>query len=360
MPLLSIDEFKQAVEFNIDHGVKRSILGLGGSGIGKSAVIADISNSRGIGLIDLRLLLYTEVELKGVPFPSDDNKTTKWLHNSILPIEERDGKSGILLIEEITSASKRVQAAAYQLIYDRKLGDYKLPDDWYVVALGNREDDNGVYVQMPSPLANRFEILTISHDLEIWKRDFAYKHNVNPLVIAYLNYLPDRLHTFNPESESLAFASPRSWEAASDILNATENDIDSKLVLNKICGNIGDIEGNSFIQFCKLKDTLSSIDDILAGKEIAVPEKDDQKYLLISSMINRFLYLKDAKTVSADNLEKVKNAINFVLKFSPEFTILALRDLIYLNKKLVRNIFLTKLEDDSILEFLTKNKYIFD
>ena len=122
MSTINIEQFEKIVEFNIDNNIKRAILGLGPSGIGKSAVIKQITQKKNMGLIDLRLLLYTETDLKGIPFPNKEENRTCWLPNDILPDENRDGKRGILLIEELTSAPKRVQAAAYQLIQDRKLG----------------------------------------------------------------------------------------------------------------------------------------------------------------------------------------------------------------------------------------------
>ena len=122
MSTINIEQFEKIVEFNIDNNIKRAILGLGPSGIGKSAVIKQITQKKNMGLIDLRLLLYTETDLKGIPFPNKEENRTCWLTNDILPDENRDGKRGILLIEELTSAPKRVQAAAYQLIQDRKLG----------------------------------------------------------------------------------------------------------------------------------------------------------------------------------------------------------------------------------------------
>ena len=206
MSTINIEQFEKIVEFNIDNNIKRAILGLGSSGIGKSAVIKQITERKNMGLIDLRLLLYTETDLKGIPFPNEDKTRTKWLPNDILPNVERDGERGILLVEELTSAPKRVQAAAYQLIQDRRLGEYILPEGWFIVALGNREDDNGVFVQMPSPLANRFEIHDIGYDLDIWKKNFAYKTGVNPFVISYLNFKPGALHNFVPDSTSMIFA----------------------------------------------------------------------------------------------------------------------------------------------------------
>lgn len=361
MSTINIEEFQKIVEFNIDNDIKRAILGLGPSGIGKSAIIKEITEKKKMALIDLRLLLYTETDLKGIPFPNKEENRTCWLPNDILPNESRDGKRGILLIEELTSAPKRVQAAAYQLIQDRRLGEYILPDKWYIVALGNREDDNGVFVQMPSPLANRFEIHTIGYDLDIWKKNFAYAKGVNSLVISYLNFKPSALHNFIPDSNTMIFASPRTWHAVSDILNANSLEMDSDILRYKIEGNVGEIECNSFLQFCKLKDELVSADDIISGVEVDIPVGQDKIYLLIGSIISK---LDDIRELTMDDMNEVfiskfTNAINFFLKLKPEFTILALKDLVSLNTSLVKRLFIEELDNDEILDFIFENDYIF-
>lgn len=361
MSTINIEQFQEIVEFNIDNNIKRAILGLGASGIGKSAVIKQIAEKKNIGFIDLRLLLYTETDLKGIPFPNKEESRTCWLPNDILPNVNRDGERGVLLIEELTSAPKRVQAAAYQLIQDRRLGEYILPDGWFIVALGNKEDDNGVFVQMPSPLANRFEIHTVGYDLDIWKKNFAYKVGINPLVISYLNFKPSALHNFIPNSNTMIFASPRTWHAVSDILNADILDMDSDILRYKIEGNVGEIECNSFLQFCKLKDELISVDDIINGIDVEIPSEHDRIYLLIGSVISKFDKIKDLDidNLDEDFMEKFTNAINFFLKLKPEFTILALKDLVSLNKNLVKKLFIEELDNDDILNFISKNDYIF-
>lgn len=362
MSTINIEQFQEIVEFNIDNNIKRAILGLGPSGIGKSAVIKQITEKKNIGFIDLRLLLYTETDLKGIPFPNKDQSRTCWLPNDILPKLDRDGDTGILLIEELTSAPKRVQAAAYQLIQDRKLGEYILPQNWFIVALGNREDDNGVFVQMPSPLANRFEIHTIGYDLDIWKKNFAYKQDINQLVISYLNFKPGALHNFIPDSNTMIFASPRTWHAVSDILNTNKLEMDSKILRYKIEGNVGEIECNSFLQFCRLKDELANVEDIIDGMEVDIPSEQDRIYLLIGSVISKLSKLKELtmETLSEDFMNKFTNSINFFLKLKPEFTILALKDLLSLNKNLVKRLFIEELDNDEILEFISENDYIFD
>ena len=164
----------------------------------------------------------------------------------------------------------------------------------------------------------------------------------------------------------MIFASPRTWHAVSDILNTNIFDFDDDILRYKIEGNVGEIECNSFLQFCKLKDELISVDDILSGKDIEIPTEHDKIYLLIGSIISRLEFLNKIKSIDdiddidEELIEKLENAINFLLKLKPEFTVLGLKDLVSLNKKLVKGLFIEELDNDDIIDFITENDYIFE
>ena len=160
----------------------------------------------------------------------------------------------------------------------------------------------------------------------------------------------------------MIFASPRTWHAVSDILNTNIFDFDDDILRYKIEGNVGEIECNSFLQFCKLKDELISVDDILSGKDIEIPTEHDKIYLLIGSIISRLECLNKIKSIDdidEELIEKLENAINF-LKLKPEFTVLALKDLVSLNRKIVKKLFIEELDNDDIIDFITENDYIFE
>ena len=142
----------------------------GAPGIGKSSIVKQIADETGVGFIDLRLALMDPTDLKGIPFYDKDSHTALWAPPAFLP---REG-SGILFLDELNSAAPSVQASAYQLILDRKVGEYELPDGWAIVAAGNRESDRGVTYRMPSPLANRFVHFEMEVDVNDW-RLWAYK-----------------------------------------------------------------------------------------------------------------------------------------------------------------------------------------
>ena len=122
-------------------------------------------------------------------------------------------------------------------------------------------------------------------------------------------------------------------------------------------------ECNSFLQFCKLKDELVSVDDILSGVDVEIPTEHDKIYLLIGSIISRLEDLRqinDIDDVDEELISKFENAINFLLKLKPEFTVLGLKDLVSLNKKLVKGLFIEELDNDDIIDFITENDYIFE
>ena len=206
---MTIAEFRQCVEYNIDHNIKHAILGLGAPGVGKSQIIRQIGKKYNFKVIDVRLAQMSEVEIGGLIYPNAERTKTIWLSPEILPDEERDGKNTILLLDEITSCTKRVQVAAYQLILDRKIGQYTLPEGCFVVALVNREDDDGVYIQLAGPLADRFEIHYIDVDFDSW-RNYAVGAGVHPYVISYLTFKPAALHNQVPGDSNMVFATPRS------------------------------------------------------------------------------------------------------------------------------------------------------
>lgn len=364
MMQLTVKEFGEAIDRIVQTGNRRSILALGASGIGKSEVVFDTTQKYGWGFKDLRLLLYTETDIKGIPYPSEDGTTTKWLPNDILPNEERDGKEGILVIEELTSASKKTQAAAYQLIQDRRLGDYIVPEGWLIVALGNREADDGVFVRMPAPLTNRFSIVEVVPDLGAFK-EWAFKKEVSEYVISYLNFDPIALHTFSPDDESMIFASPRSWKAVSDIIRAKKDisDLD-KIDRALITGNIGTGIANKFFSYIELSSELPCIEDILDGNHTSAPSKPDLVYLLIGSIVSHMhKYIKDVDSIEdlkPGALKRIQNVFDYFVSMPTDFAVVGMRDLCVINKPLMGKIIRTSMNTQKFVDFITENAYIFD
>lgn len=351
---MTISEFEECIVFNIENRIMHAILGLGAPGIGKSQVIKQIGKKYGYKVIDIRLSQMSEVEIGGLIYPNETKTKTRWLTPEILPDERRDGKNTILLLDEITSCSKRVQVAAYQLILDRRIGQYHLPPGTFVIALGNREEDDGVYVKMAGPLADRFEIHEIDVDFDAWRKGFALKYGIHPYVLQYLTQRPSSLHTQDPESENMVFATPRSWERVSDILKIDSN-TDNRVIRNKIEGNIGRPEAKRFITFCNGKNPVRSVSDMLNGAP--GPEATEEALLLIDALIEHIRFIKRynvLKDLSKEENDILKTVLNALFRFPcSEHKILGLKKALSINRDVVKQAFL-ELDNPAIMSLIKR------
>jgi hypothetical protein len=283
----------------------------GAPGIGKSSIIKQIAHENDIECIDLRLSLMDPTDLKGIPFYERDSHSALWAPPSFLPREGR----GILFLDELNSAAPAVQASAYQLILDRKVGEYTLPDGWAIVAAGNREGDRGVVYRLPSPLANRFVHIEMEVNATDW-RDWALGRGIDERVVAYIGFKNSALFGFDPLKNERSFATPRSWEAVHTILNSS---LSKTLWLEAISGAVGEAAAVDFLGFCQVMDKLPDVDAILRGEEAEVSEDLSTLYALASALVTRIL-----ATPSDD---AVSNVLRYSLKLKNEFAVMIVQDL---------------------------------
>lgn len=262
----------------------------GPPGVGKSQIIAQIADKHQVPLIDIRLSQMEPSDLRGIPFRNGE--VVEWAVPAMLPDAKRHGKEGILFLDEITSATPSVSAAAYQLILDRRLGEYEIPDGWAIFAAGNRQGDRGVTYTMPAPLANRFSHFEFEVNLDDWVA-WAYQHGVDERVIAFVRFRPELLFEFDPAHNPMAFPSPRSWEFASRALRKFEHNHDIRLGTLQACiGPAAGIELNAFINNL---DQLPDIDAIVRGEQVPAPKEIDLQYAVASSLVGRAIKAKDSE-----------------------------------------------------------------
>lgn len=181
----------------------------------------------------------------------------------------------ILGLEEFNSAPPSVQAAAYQLVLDRALGEYEVPEGVFIMGMGNRDSDKGVTYKMPTPIANRFIHIEMKVDFDDWQR-WALSKMQHPDVVGYLSAFKQQIFDFEPGSASRGFATPRSWEFVSDILKMDE-DVSDTVLLALIIGCVGDGIGIQFHEFRKIAKDLPKAEEILSGKIKKIQKNKDDK-----------------------------------------------------------------------------------
>ncbi|HZV55320.1 MAG TPA: MoxR family ATPase [Rhodocyclaceae bacterium] len=259
----------------------------GPPGVGKSQLVAQIAARHGTPMIDIRLSQMEPSDLRGIPFRSGE--TVEWAVPAMLPDERRHGARGILFLDEITSAPPSVSAAAYQLILDRRLGEYRVPDGWAIFAAGNRQGDRGVTYAMPAPLANRFSHFEFATHLDDWAA-WAYANGIDERLVGFLRFKPELLFDFDPARPEMAFPSPRSWEFAHRALQKFSDRPD--LLAGALAACVGQAAGVECAAYIESLDRLPDIDAIVEGREAEVPTEIDLQYAVAAALAGRALRAK--------------------------------------------------------------------
>lgn len=263
----------------------------GPPGVGKSSIVKEIAKEKGWKIIDLRLSLLNPVDLRGLPTVDHKEKKADWLPPSFLPKED-EKEPGLLFLDEINLAPLSVQAAAYQLILDKQIGDYKFPPTWKIVAAGNREIDKANVYKISAPLANRFVHFTVRPDFFSWKT-WAKQEGVHEAIIQFLSLRPVAMYE-PPVEQEKAFPSPRSWQFVSDMLQAfgyTEDDDVPDALQQVIIGSIGEGTGSEVITFLnsfKMKEVTKKLQQLKDTGKIALPRSTSVRFALIGAVFEEY------------------------------------------------------------------------
>jgi hypothetical protein len=300
---------------------QRPIFLWGPPGIGKSDIIKQLGTELDAHVIDVRLSLWEPTDIKGIPFFNSNTNTMEWAPPSELPSKEfaAKHKQVILFLDEMNSAAPSVQAAAYQLVLNRRVGTYHLPDNVVLVAAGNRETDKGVTFRMPAPLANRFVHLEMTVDWDDYF-DWAADNKVHKDVVGFLTFSKKDLYDFDPKSSSRSFATPRSWSFVSELLH--DDDCDTETLTDLVAGSVGEGLALKFMAHRKHASKMPNPTDILSGK---VKKMDSKEISAMYSLTVSLCYeLKDScDKKDKDWNSKVNNFFQFIMtNFETELVIM--------------------------------------
>jgi len=222
IPPVSIAAAKAAlIEQYADPVLRRRASMLWGTrGVGKSSIVRQVADHFKIPLVDLRLTTIEPVDIRGAIYADDTLAKTVWFPPEFLPTP--DQRDGILFLDELTAADQRLQISAYSLILDRRVGNYRLPDGWQVIAAGNASFHGAVSHDMGTALADRMFHFNVQTVISAFL-DHAVAMNFAPEVMAYLKIRPDKLDDTQAQvsADHLIGASPRGWEDISNVLQSS-------------------------------------------------------------------------------------------------------------------------------------------
>lgn len=317
--------YKKMIDENINYRLFPSVMLWGQPGVGKSDAIKEIkqnlteTTNKKIVVTDVRLLLFNPIDLRGIPTVDKENKTSVWLRPEIFNMDSSSDVFNILFLDEISAAPPSVQSAAYQIVLDHKVGEHKLPENCVVICAGNRVSDHSVAYKMPKALANRVLHFDITIDFKEWKK-WALDKEIDERILSFLSFSPQSLNTFNASNDEVSFATPRTWEMASNILKLSPT-----FPREMIEGIIGKKTCIEFTTFLKVYKDLPNIEDIFDGLVKDVPTELDKLYAISNSIVNL------SRIYFTDTI-KMTNALKYISLMPSDFRILIVNELLYIRK----------------------------
>lgn len=256
IPPISIAAAKAAlIEQYADATLRRRATMLWGTrGVGKSSVVRQVADHFKVPLVDLRLTTIEPVDIRGAIYADEVQGKTVWFPPEFLPAP--DQPAGILFLDELTAADQRLQISAYSLILDRRVGNYRLPDGWQVIAAGNASFHGAVSHDMGTALADRMFHFNVQTVIDAFLAH-ALACGFAPEVMAYLKVRPDRLDDTPSQlaNDHLVGASPRGWEDISNVLKSRLSDSAKRVFVQ---GRIGAANAAEF--FGVLREIQAAVD----------------------------------------------------------------------------------------------------
>jgi len=260
---------------------------VGESGIGKTALAKKLAKDKGWTLVTIDGNLLKEGEIGGLPtvesYESMDangnkieKKTTIYaIHNKLREIDEEinNGRSVLLFIDEINRCEHTVQQELMNLILNREINGYKLPENVKILAAMNPSSKYGSdfdyqVVDMDAAQENRFVWLNMDPDHNGWIK-WAIGAGIETKVIEFISTFPEYLHKINDEDVR---ATPRSYERVSKtykMYKEQQDTIPRSVFVNVIKGNVGKVIAEEFVSFVESNcSPLISFDDVFSKENL--------------------------------------------------------------------------------------------
>ena len=326
---------EKAIAAELATGIHMPVYLHSSPGIGKSAIIKQITKEMDIGFVDVRLAQMEQSDVAGIPYVShgSEGNGAEIMRVSIpewFPSKERIAagefpEEGVLFFDEMSNAPVAVQHAAYRIVLDREVHrGCELGDKWVIVSAGNKKEDKTGAKGVAPALANRYAMhFDIRPDLDDFT-SYAVKAGMDTEVIGFLNFNASMLYRFDPKTSDVAFATPRSWEQVSNLLAVGYTEEELPIALG---GCVGDGVTSEFMSFRKYYADLPDFTRIMDGEEeYTIPKGKDRGviYALTSSLITNL-------AMNADNVDRIKNLGKVMSQLEDDFLIMTY--------KTVKNVF---------------------
>ena len=236
----SKDEFG---EYEIPLERQRPIFLMGPPGIGKTAIMEQIAQELGVGLVSYSMTHHTRQSAIGLPFIAQKNyggreySVSEYTMSEIIAsvyelMEETGVREGILFLDEINCVSETLAPAMLQFLQFKVFGRHRVPDGWIVVTAGNPPEYNNSVREFDIVTWDRLKRIDIEPDYKAWK-EYAVETMVHPAIRSYLDIKESDFYRVESSVDGKTFVTARGWCDLSDMLRLYEKNslpVDAELV----------------------------------------------------------------------------------------------------------------------------------
>jgi len=311
------------------------ILFHGPPGIGKSDIIKQAAEELGIEYKVSIPATTSLIDLRIPDIKKEDGERVAYFTRPSKEILPKDGR-GIMFYDEIGNADNEILSAYLQIILNRRLGDARLGDGWFIFAATNLPSDAAIANAIPTSIADRFIHLLLRPTVEDWVT-WASVEGIDNRIIAFINSPigKEHLHDFDPNRARLAFSTPRGWYKVHKILQLPISE-DKKFKM--IAGRVGAKAATAFKNFLDNFTDIPNHVDILSGKiknfsELGREDDPDFAYVVISTVASGYADVVRKNLIPAR--KAIDNAYKFIMTMPREFAVPCGISLHHVHKKLL-------------------------
>ena len=222
---------------------QRPIFLVGAPGIGKTAIMAQVADELGLGLVDYSMTHHTRQSAIGLPFieqrefggrsyPISEYTMSEIIASVYECIEKTGKREGILFLDEVNCVSETLAPAMLRFLQSKSFGNHRVPDGWIVVTAGNPGEYNKSARSFDIATLDRVKRIDVEPDYQAW-REYAVNEGAFPAVLSYLDLKPDDFYRVETKGRSRNFVTARAWMDLSNICRLYEQhdlEIDADLV----------------------------------------------------------------------------------------------------------------------------------
>ena len=234
----------------------------GATGVGKSEAVRQLAAELDAELRDIRLCQKQPTDIGGLPALDHETKQTVFYTPAFLAARE-DKKAVVLFFDEISLAPDDTRSAVLGILEERRQGDVEIPDNWIIVAAGNRPEDLANARGLDAAANRRLLHIVIEPQLEATLAHFM-KISIAPEVLAFLKVFPQHLsgeESARQQKHEL-YPRPASWEKVSNVLGELKK-ADKRTKHLAVSGIIGDSVAAEFMLLAEEVKNMKSVDELL-------------------------------------------------------------------------------------------------